>query len=56
MPNCVPPLIADKNLRSQKVIFGNYIKAGFFSTLFILTYLPGFSENHFPPFKKLPNG
>jgi len=30
MPNCVPPLIGDGNPE-------NYLKAGFFSTLFCLT-------------------
>jgi hypothetical protein len=36
VPNCVPPLIADRNLRSQKAKLENCLKAGFFSTLFYL--------------------
>jgi hypothetical protein len=35
VPNCVPPLSAVKNSGSQKINPGNYLKAAFFSTLFI---------------------
>jgi hypothetical protein len=35
MPNCVPPLIADGNPE-------NYLKAAFFSTLFISKIIFGF--------------
>jgi len=46
MPNCVPPLIADGNPE-------NYLKAGFFSTLFYFELPAWILIKTFLAFKKL---